>query len=60
VAAPAPAAADVHGADEAGPGREELVAALEACAWNIARTATTLGISRMTLYRRLRRFGITR
>jgi len=45
---------------ESGAGREELVAALEACGWNIARTAATLGVSRMTLYRRLRRFGITR
>jgi transcriptional regulator of acetoin/glycerol metabolism len=44
------------GADD----RDELVAALDACGWNIARTATTLGVSRMTLYRRLRRFGITR
>jgi transcriptional regulator of acetoin/glycerol metabolism len=41
-------------------GREELMAALEACRWNIARTASSLGISRMTLYRRLRRFGITK
>jgi transcriptional regulator of acetoin/glycerol metabolism len=45
---------------EGGAGRDELVAALEACGWNIARTAATLGVSRMTLYRRLRRFGITR
>jgi transcriptional regulator of acetoin/glycerol metabolism len=45
---------------EAGADRDELVAALDACGWNIARTATTLGVSRMTLYRRLRRFGITR
>ncbi|WP_248357469.1 sigma-54-dependent Fis family transcriptional regulator [Anaeromyxobacter oryzae] len=42
------------------PGRDELVAALDASGWNIARTATSLGVSRMTLYRRLRRFGITR
>jgi transcriptional regulator of acetoin/glycerol metabolism len=40
--------------------RNELVAALAACRWNIARTASSLGISRMTLYRRLRRFGITK
>jgi two-component system response regulator HydG len=40
--------------------RDELVHALDRCGWNIARTATTLGVSRMTLYRRLRRFGITR
>ncbi|MFO0585295.1 MAG: sigma 54-interacting transcriptional regulator [Anaeromyxobacter sp.] len=64
VTAPAPATpppGDVPGTDaEGGPGKDELVAALEACGWNIARTATTLGVSRMTLYRRLRRFGITR
>jgi transcriptional regulator of acetoin/glycerol metabolism len=36
------------------------VAALDAGGWNIARTATSLGVSRMTLYRRLRKFGITR
>jgi transcriptional regulator of acetoin/glycerol metabolism len=46
---------------EGGEGeRDELVAALAACRWNIARTASSLGISRMTLYRRLRRFGITK
>jgi transcriptional regulator with PAS, ATPase and Fis domain len=43
-----------------GPERDELVAALDACGWNIARTATTLGVSRQALYRRLRKFGITR
>jgi transcriptional regulator of acetoin/glycerol metabolism len=43
-----------------GPERDELVAALDACRWNIARTATSLGVSRQTLYRRLRKFGITR
>jgi transcriptional regulator of acetoin/glycerol metabolism len=48
------------GAEPEGPERDELVAALDACGWNIARTATTLGVSRQALYRRLRRFGITR
>jgi len=57
---PSPSSSEVPGDPESGPGKEELVAALEACGWNIARTATTLGVSRMTLYRRLRRFGITR
>ena len=46
--------------DAEGPERDELVAALDACGWNIARTAASLGVSRMTLYRRLRKFGITR
>jgi sigma-54 dependent transcriptional regulator, acetoin dehydrogenase operon transcriptional activator AcoR len=49
---------DADGGEEAG--REELVAVLDASDWNIARTATSLGVSRMTLYRRLRKLGITR
>jgi transcriptional regulator of acetoin/glycerol metabolism len=64
VPAPAPPGAleglDAAGGEAEGPGRDELVAALDACGWNIARTATTLKVSRMTLYRRLRKFGITR
>jgi sigma-54 dependent transcriptional regulator, acetoin dehydrogenase operon transcriptional activator AcoR len=47
-------------AEAEGPGRDELVAALDASSWNIARAASQLGVSRMTLYRRLRKFGITR
>jgi transcriptional regulator of acetoin/glycerol metabolism len=65
-AAPRPERRD-GGADEpprragvADPEREELVAALDRCRWHIARTATSLGISRMTLYRRLRKLNITR
>ncbi len=62
--APAPAEAAVPSAaaeteGEDGP-RDELLAVLDASGWNIARTATSLGISRMTLYRRLRRLGISR
>jgi transcriptional regulator of acetoin/glycerol metabolism len=56
--APTPEARAVAEAD--GPERDELVAALDASDWNIARTAASLGVSRMTLYRRLRKFGITR
>jgi transcriptional regulator of acetoin/glycerol metabolism len=52
--------AEVADADGGEGERDELVAALAACRWNIARTASSLGISRMTLYRRLRRFGITK
>jgi transcriptional regulator with PAS, ATPase and Fis domain len=40
--------------------REALLAALEACAWNFARASQQLGVSRMTLYRRLQRCGIAR
>ena len=61
--APAERRAEVPGApaaDADGAGREELLAVLDASGWNIARTATSLGISRMTLYRRLRKLGITR
>jgi transcriptional regulator of acetoin/glycerol metabolism len=59
-----PPAAERRGSEagegEEGPGRDALVAALDAAGWNIARTASSLGVSRMTLYRRLRKFGITR
>jgi len=40
--------------------RAALLAALEAASWNVARAAEQLGVSRMTLYRRLQRHGISR
>ena len=40
--------------------RDALLAALGAASWNVARAAKRLGISRMTLYRRLQRHGISR
>jgi transcriptional regulator of acetoin/glycerol metabolism len=59
-AAGAASAPGEPGDDGSDADRAELVAALDRCGWNIARTATSLGVSRMTLYRRLRRHGITR
>ena len=41
-------------------GREALLEALDASRWNFAKAAAHLGISRMTLYRMLRRCGISR
>ena len=40
--------------------REALVAVLDECSWNVARAAERLRVSRMTLYRRLHRYGISR
>ena len=40
--------------------RETLLRMLDACSWNVARAAQTLRVSRMTLYRWLRKFGIER
>ncbi|MBN1774289.1 MAG: sigma 54-interacting transcriptional regulator [Deltaproteobacteria bacterium] len=38
----------------------ELAAALDASRWNIVAVARTLGIPRTSLYRKLRRYGLTR
>jgi sigma-54 dependent transcriptional regulator, acetoin dehydrogenase operon transcriptional activator AcoR len=40
--------------------RGALITALDSCTWNFRRTAHQLGISRMTLYRWIRKYGITR
>ncbi len=40
--------------------RDALVAILDTCSWNVARAAERIGVSRMTLYRRLHRHGISR
>jgi len=40
--------------------RHALLATLEAKHWHLTRVAELLGISRNTLYRKLRKHGITR
>ncbi len=39
--------------------RDELLLALERHGWNISLTARSLGLARVTLYRRMKRYGIT-
>jgi transcriptional regulator of acetoin/glycerol metabolism len=56
---PAPAGGALGRATAAAE-REALLRALDACRWNFARAAEELGVSRMTLYRRLARHGIAR
>jgi transcriptional regulator of acetoin/glycerol metabolism len=38
---------------------QELVSVLESCQWNVSAAAQNLGISRMTLYRRMKQHGVT-
>ena len=40
--------------------RGALLAAIESCGWNLASAARELGVSRMTLYRQMKRLGIFR
>ena len=47
-------------APASGPERDALEAHLRTRQWNLARVAADLGISRMTLYRRLDRLGLRR
>ncbi len=41
-----------------GPERQIILEVLEACNWNRNLTATTLGINRTTLYKKMKRLGI--
>jgi len=54
--APAPAAAG--GESGAGPA-QQLEALLRSCRWNVTLAASRLGVARMTLYRRMKRLGIS-
>jgi hypothetical protein len=38
---------------------ERIVNALGTCGWNVSQAATVLGIPRSTLYRKLKRYGLT-
>ena len=40
--------------------RKQLLDTLKDCGWDTARAAARLGVHRATLYRRMRRFGITK
>jgi two-component system, NtrC family, response regulator HydG len=59
----APSAVAAHAAPAAARGatildRERVVAALETTTWNRARAARLLGVSRVTLWKRMKEFGI--
>ena len=41
-----------------GPQARSLISALKSCQWNVTAAAQNLGISRMTLYRRMKQHGI--
>ena len=43
-----------------GGSRDELLAALEETGWNITRTSTLLGLSRVTVRARIARYGLSR
>jgi transcriptional regulator with PAS, ATPase and Fis domain len=58
---PAAASPAAPGLAPAGGGEAQALASLlESCEWNVARAAAELGVSRMTLYRRLQRHGLSR
>ncbi|KAF1052771.1 MAG: Acetoin catabolism regulatory protein [Stenotrophomonas maltophilia] len=60
-AVPAPATAPVEAADPLQQAeREALLQVLQAQRWHVSRAAEQLGISRNTLYRKLRQHGLSR
>jgi len=50
----------VFGADPDDAERASLVVVLERNEWNVSRVARLLGVTRMTIYNRLRRLGVPR
>jgi PAS domain S-box-containing protein len=60
-APPAPRGLHVVGEEATAPARDEreaLVAALEQAGWNRTRAARSLGVSRVTLWKRMKRHGV--
>jgi transcriptional regulator of acetoin/glycerol metabolism len=53
---PRAAQGEVAGAD---PGGERLRQALQAARWNVSAAARALGVSRMTMYRHMKRHGVS-
>jgi transcriptional regulator of acetoin/glycerol metabolism len=49
---------DISAGSAPSPERDNLLAALKQRAWNVSLTATDLGLSRMTLYRHMKRLNI--
>lgn len=47
------------GPDQADTPARQLEAVLRACRWNVTLAAARLGVARMTLYRRMKRLGVT-
>jgi transcriptional regulator with PAS, ATPase and Fis domain len=58
--APAASAPTAGASGEQDGDRDALLQALEASSWNVAKTAQSLRVSRMTLYRWIRKHGIAR
>jgi transcriptional regulator of acetoin/glycerol metabolism len=54
----APAPGPVDAADPGDGQRGALVAALERAGWNRTRAAAALGVSRVTLWKRMKRHGL--
>ena len=55
----APAGPEGGAVGAAGLDRDKVAAALAACGWNRAEAARRLGVSRVTLWKRLKQYGLT-
>ncbi|MGM0452800.1 MAG: sigma-54 interaction domain-containing protein [Thermodesulfobacteriota bacterium] len=59
-AAPGPAADTAPSAHDNGSARKQLLAVLEKCGWNQSEAARMLGVSRVTVWKRMNKYGICR